>query len=239
MPVAAPGTVGRVTIRPTRDLEELRLSEGHTRIAGLDEVGRGCVAGCVSVGVAVVDAKTGPAPAGLADSKLLSPARREQLIEPLKKWTANRLVVGHSSASEIDQLGIIAALRLAAHRGVQQLRVRPRLIILDGSHDWYTPPAGWVDTMLSGGLLTARSASIAVETLVKADQSVAVVAAASVIAKTQRDALMVEMDSNHPGYGFSEHKGYLTAVHAEALKKLGICGEHRRTFRLPHGHEKG
>ena len=216
----------------SRDFEISLLSSGYRSVIGLDEVGRGCVAGNVTVGAAYVDTSTGPPPAGVSDSKLLSPSRRDALVGPLSAWTAGRLTVGHASTLEIDRFGIISALRLAGHRALASLPPAA-VIVLDGSHNWLRAPDGWLEGMITSGVLENAVEIPEVRVVVKADRDVAVVAAASVYAKTVRDAQMTELDTLFPGYGFAKHKGYLTKEHTTALRTYGPCDVHRRSFTLP------
>lgn len=221
---------------PTPSLREERrlLRGGHALVAGMDEVGRGALAGPVSVGVVVVDAATRSAPPGLRDSKLLTPAAREQLAPRLRRW-ALCWAVGHAQPEEIDAFGIIAALRLAGTRALRQLALQPPVVLLDGSHDWLTaPPAGLFD--LPGSPCPEpddEGPAPVVRTMVKADLRCAAVAAASVLAKTTRDAMMVERSVAHPEYLWAENKGYASPEHMEALRRHGPCAQHRRSWRLP------
>lgn len=225
---------------PTRVLERELLTAGHTVVAGMDEVGRGALAGPVSVGVAVVDATTGRMPAGLRDSKLLRPEAREKLLAPIRRWCVSG-AVGHALPSEIDRFGIIAALRLAGTRGLTALResgVVPDLVILDGSHDWLTPPGSLVGQPTTAPGLFAAPEPPAVRTQVKADLRCAVVAAASVLAKCERDAMMVARHSDYPAFGWESNKGYSAPEHLAALRAHGPCEEHRRSWALPTGEER-
>lgn len=211
-------------IRPTLDWERELLRSGPATVAGVDEVGRGALAGPVSVGVVVVAAGTTDAPDGLADSKLIAAPLRESLVPRIQGWCVAH-AVGHASAREIDRVGIVAALRMAALRALAALPEPPQLIILDGSHDWLSH---------SGDLFSSPDpvALPGVRTRVKADQHCASVAAASVLAKVERDRLLRELDERYPGYGFAQHKGYGSEVHRAAIRALGACEEHRRTWRL-------
>lgn len=193
---------------------ELELLASHPIVGFVDEVGRGCAAGPVSCGVVVLT-DPAPPPAGLRDSKLLSPARRRSLLPAIADWAAAS-AVGHSTAEEIDEIGLTAALRLAATRALDLTGLHPAVVLLDGSHDWLTGP----DTTFE------------VFTMVKADLRCAAVAAASILAKVERDELMVTADATFPGYGFAEHKGYLTAAHLEALQRLGPSDLHRRSWNV-------
>lgn len=201
--------------RPTLRRERALFAGGAGLVAGMDEVGRGAFAGPVSVGVVVVTTTTPPAPRGLADSKLLTPQQREALCEPLRRWALAH-AVGHASAREVDIWGLTAALRLAGLRALatarQSLAAEIDVVLLDGAHNWLRP------------------APCAVETAIKADQRMSSVAAASVLAKVTRDALMVELAASYPQYGFDRHKGYGTAEHRAAITQHGPCLEHRQTW---------
>lgn len=229
--------------RPSRALEKALLAdldEGMC-LAGMDEVGRGALAGPVTVGVAVVDARTSRRmPPGLADSKLLSAAAREALVAPVRSWCATS-AVGHAEPAEIDELGIMGALRLAGLRALAELAgqgVRPALVLLDGNHDWLAgprqadlfapePPAVPVPG-------TTRPVTVPpVRTQVKADAACAVVAAASVLAKVARDARMVRHAEAHPHFGWEGNKGYSAPGHLAALREHGPCTLHRRSWNLP------
>lgn len=196
----------------------------------MDEVGRGALAGPVSVGVCLVDETTGRLPRGLRDSKLLAPAAREALCEPVRRWSVGS-AVGHAEAEEIDSIGIIAALRLAGNRALATLAAAglvPDVVILDGVHDWLTPPED-LFADLGGGF----AAPPPVRTQVKGDLRCAVVAGASVLAKCERDAIMVGLSARHPEYGWDGNKGYSAPGHLAALRELGPTELHRRSWRLP------
>ncbi|MEJ5945352.1 ribonuclease HII [Pseudokineococcus basanitobsidens] len=208
---------------PTLRAERALLREGHVLVAGMDEVGRGALAGPVSVGVAVVDAGTPTAPVGLRDSKLLSPDAREVLAPRVRRW-ALACAVGHASAGEVDALGVVRALRLAGRRALAGLGLEPGVVVLDGSHDWLSTPRP------RGA---ARADAWAVRTQVKADLRCAAVAAASVVAKTERDALMRDLGSADPRYGWVGNKGYSAPDHLAALRRHGPGVQHRRSWRLP------
>jgi len=205
----------------------------------------------VSVGVVVVDASVRTAPAGVRDSKLLSPAARQALVPKLQRW-APGFAVGHAEPAEIDAYGIIAALRLAGRRALAQLSVAPTLVLLDGSHNWLTPPSvvaiddrqGLLDLDLgldlgpgaaSGGAAPLPELEVEPEvvTKVKADLRCAAVAAASVLAKVARDAIMVDRAVRYPHYDWAGNKGYSAPEHVAALRRFGPCDEHRRSWSLP------
>ena len=214
---------------------ELLRSLGIGWLASVDEVGRGALGGPVTVGVVLVDLDTKPAPTGVRDSKLLAPAARERLVPRLRRW-APAWAVGHAEASEIDAFGILRALRLAGERAFAQLPVRPDHILLDGSYDWVSRPAPALFD--EDGLPTdpdAWEAPPPVTLRVKADLTCSSVAAASVLAKTTRDALMVSMARRYPLYGFELHKGYASPEHLEALHRHGPCDDHRRSWAIPGG----
>lgn len=213
---------------PTLRLERSLLRDGCTYLACADEVGRGALCGPVSIGMVVITLQTRTAPQGVRDSKLLSPDARVRLVPRIQRWALSHSV-GHASPDEIDQIGIIAALRLAGHRALAGLDVEPDLVLLDGNHDYLTPPA-------QQGLFDTGASEVAVPrvvTAVKADLRCAAVAAASVLAKTARDALMVELAAEHPEYGWHENKGYAAPEHIESLRRLGPTPHHRRSWSLP------
>lgn len=211
-------------IRPDLRHERALLRAGARVVAGMDEVGRGALAGPVSVGAVAVDLTTRTCPQGVADSKLLTPTARERLLPALRRWGLAR-AVGHASPEEIDAVGILGALRLAGRRALAALGVPVDLVLLDGSHDWLTPP---------DDLFTVDEPwTVAVRTRVKADQRCASVAAASVLAKCERDALMTGLAAEHPAYGWAENKGYAAPEHVAALRRWGPSEVHRRSWRLP------
>ena len=232
----SPETRRRPTV-PTLRLERRLLREGASRLAGVDEVGRGSPAGPAYVGVVVVDASVGRPPPGVRDSKLLTPERREALVPRVHAW-ASDCAVGVASAGELDRYGLTAGLRLAGWRALAQLRCPPDLVLLDGGHDWLTPPEGDVLADPSAapagtGVLGAPWTPTAVVTRVKADLSCVSVAAASILAKVARDAYMVALAADYPEYGWADNKGYGTAAHLDALRRLGPTPHHRVTWRLP------
>ena len=231
----SPARRPRTRLRPDRRTEA-ELLASHALVGGMDEVGRGALAGPVSVGLAIVGAATPDAfPRGLADSKQLSPARREALVEPCRAWLVDS-AVAHAQPAEIDALGIVGALRLAGARALARVGERghaPGIVILDGSADWLSRP--------DEDLLTALGPAPAgpdapreippVRTQIGADARCAVVAAASVLAKVERDALMTGLAD--PGYDWASNKGYATPSHVAGLERLGACDQHRRSWRLP------
>ncbi len=226
---AARTRLGRSTV-PTLRLERQLLRAGAAALACCDEVGRGALSGPVTVGAVLVTARTRSAPQGVRDSKLLSLARRTALVPEIQRW-ADAWGVGHASPAEIDEHGIIAALRLAGRRALAALATAPDHVLLDGNHDYLTAPAQV--TLFDQPAGTDGPVEPPVTTRIKADVTCAAVAAASVLAKTTRDALMLDLAEQHPGYGWDENKGYASPDHIDALRRLGPTVQHRRSWRLP------
>lgn len=212
---------------------ERRLLRTHGTLVAIDECGRGSLSGPVYCGAVLIDTATTRHPAGIRDSKLLSAARRRALVPEVHAW-ALAAATGAASAGEIDRFGILAALRLAALRAIGALApaARPGVILLDGPLDWITPSPGFAThgfTEVSGLELPVPK----VVTRVHGDRGCAALAAASIIAKVERDDLMDSLDARHPGYGWARNKGYASAEHVEGLRRLGPSVEHRRSWRLP------
>ena len=224
-------SAGTASRKPTLRVERALQRAGHRLLAGMDEVGRGALAGPVSVGVVVIDDVCRSAPVGVKDSKLLSHQVRERLVPKIQRW-ATAYAVGHASPDEIDRYGIMVALRFAGTRALAALPVIPDLVILDGNYDWLT------DRQRVGllGLLTEGddlAPSVAVMTMVKADMTCSSVAAASVLAKVERDAMMVALAAEVPHYAWELNKGYSAPEHFAALESRGPSVHHRRTWHLP------
>lgn len=212
--------------RPSLRFERQLLRDGVGRVAGIDEVGRGAIAGPVAVGVTVVTAMTRSAPAGLRDSKLLTPQQRESLFPRVHRWAAES-AVGMASAKEIDDWGLTAALRLAALRALVQ--VGPvDAVVLDGSHDYVTSPAEALFEVVQWPEVHVP----VVYRVVKGDRRCSSVAAASVVAKVTRDRLMARMHQDFPEYGWDVNKGYTTPDHSAAVRLLGLCRQHRRSWQV-------
>ncbi|WP_411701396.1 ribonuclease HII [Conyzicola sp.] len=204
---------------PTLEIETSMHAAGARFVIGIDEVGRGAIAGPVAVGLCVVDVTVGAHPEGLRDSKLLSEKRRVALAPLTAEWAVHTSV-GLASALEVDRIGIVAALGLAAKRGLVALHeagadIGASVVLLDGSHDWLNP---------------ALSSPLRVQTRVKADRDCSSVAGASVVAKVHRDSLMIDADARQPGYGWAGNKGYGSADHFAAIAQLGATDLHRRTW---------
>lgn len=176
-------------------------------IAGIDEAGRGPLAGPVVAAVVVLGDNHGIT--GLADSKALAPARRESLAEAIVS-RARAWAVAETDVADIDRLNILQATLLAMQRAVAGLALPPSLALVDGNQAPVLP--------------------CAVETVVKGDANIPEIAAASILAKVHRDRMMCELDTRYPGYGFAVHKGYPTAAHLAALERLGVSPVHRRSF---------
>lgn len=218
-------------IRPSLRTEKALFRDGHRIIVGCDEVGRGALGGPVSVGVVAIDDSVRRVPPGLADSKLLAPARREKLVPAIRRWALD-YAVGHSTPAEIDRFGIMVALRLAGLRALTALRVAPEVILLDGCHDWLSDRDQQGDLFATGPQWPLIALPTVV-TRVKADLHCASVAGASVLAKTCRDAMMVELARTYPEFGWQENKGYASPEHLSQLERSGPCDQHRRSWRLP------
>jgi len=197
---------------PDLSLEMAFWRAGVTRVGGIDEAGRGAWAGPVAAGVVVLppDPEIARSLHGVRDSKQMTPAQRACWAVKIKSVAA-AWAVGLASHQEIDALGILTATRLAARRALEGLSHLPQALLLD----WLFLP----------------EVSLPQTALVKGDGRALSIACASVLAKTARDALLVEWDTCYPGYGFAAHKGYGTAAHQAALHKLGPCPIHRLSFK--------
>jgi ribonuclease HII len=205
-----------VSTVPTLRHERILLREGARLVIGMDEVGRGAIAGPVAVGLSIVDLETRTAPEGLKDSKLLAEPKREALQPKVARW-ARHASVGLASNERIEAIGIIAALGLAARRAIDAIRdqgvdLAGAVVLLDGSHDWLSP---------------AIDRALPVVMRVKADRTCAAVAAASVLAKVHRDRLMIDNDAVHPGYVWTSNKGYASAEHYAGIERVGASPLHR------------
>lgn len=208
----------------TPDLERERalVADGRDVVVSVDEVGRGAIAGPVTVGAGVWVPDCGDAPEGIRDSKLVAESKRPGLAEVSRSWLV-AVVVGEASAQEVDEFGITRALGLAGARAVDALSeliesfANP-VVLLDGHHDWLSP---------------ALVSRIPVVSQVKADRDCASVAAASLVAKVHRDRFMVGAHERFPVYGFDRHKGYGSAGHFEAIDSYGPCELHRLSWLRP------
>ncbi len=218
-------------------------------MVGMDEVGRGALAGPVAVGAVAIDGNHRRPPTGVRDSKLLTPAARERLIRPIGRWALHS-AVGMASSRDIDRLGITAALGLAGRRALAMLGLDGvDVVILDGSHDWLTRTDSERQAELfdQGGMVTCDVVDGTdggcevkqVMTRVKGDMAHTTVAAASVLAKVARDALMVQSAMAFPEYGWQTNKGYAAAEHRAALLRHGPTPMHRVSWRLGLAEPRG
>jgi ribonuclease HII len=191
-------------------LEEAALGQGHAVVAGVDEAGRGPLAGPVVAGAVILDAATLP-PAlrrGLDDSKKLPAAVREELFALLSEQAV--IGVGEACVEEIDTVNILQATMLAMARAVRALGRRPDLALVDGNR--------------------APILDCPARTIVGGDGKSLSIAAASIVAKVTRDRMMAELARRHPGYGWERNAGYGTAEHLDALRRLGVTPAHRRSY---------
>lgn len=199
---------------PTLRYERIFQARGFRYIAGCDEAGRGCWAGPVVAGAVILPITDHPLcavlrAAGVQDSKRLSPARREELV-PLIQQVALTWATGKAGPAEVDEYGIARATRLAIQRALQQLTRVPDALLLDA--------------------FPLPEVELPQEAIVKGDNHSLSIAAASVLAKVYRDAMMVDVDAEYPGYGFAQHKGYGTSQHQDALDTLGPTPLHRHSW---------
>ncbi len=207
---------------------ERPLVEHGEVVVGIDEVGRGALAGPLMVGAVVIVSDDGP-PEGLTDSKALSAKRRDELVGPLSSWCAE-WSLGLASAQEIDEWGLRMALAVAANRALAGLVLTPTIALLDGPLNLLSAPVRAFDGSLPSPPLDY--ADIRHVTLVKGDRLSATIAAASVLAKVHRDRLMTDLAEEFPGYGWEANKGYGAPHHLRALLEDGPCHYHRRSWRL-------
>ncbi|WP_394214573.1 ribonuclease HII [Brachybacterium vulturis] len=213
---------------PTLEVERAlaaRCGAGRRLVVGIDEVGRGALAGPVAVGACALEVHDGiivPLPDGVRDSKKLSARRREALVDPILD-SVHAGAVGWASPAEIDELGIMPALTRAALRALEAIELDGAVdaIVLDGDVDVLTP-----------SLATVERPAPLVHLQVAADRDCASVAAASILAKVARDARMIELDAQAPHYGWAANKGYGSAAHREAIDLRGVHEHHRRSWRL-------
>jgi len=178
---------------------------GHL-VAGVDEVGRGPLAGDVVAAAVILNY---PTPEGVTDSKMLTPERREELAARIRDEAAC-WALGRATVAEIDEMNILQASLLAMHRAVAALTIQRSMVLVDGNRLPVWP-------------YEARA-------IVKGDLTEPAIGAASILAKVQRDGEMLALNEHYPGYGFDRHKGYPTKAHLAALEHLGVCPAHRRSF---------
>jgi len=195
---------------PTYEEEAALLKEGYAVIAGVDEAGRGSLAGPVVAGAVVFPLYSDQDwIAGIRDSKLLTPRRRKAALKSMCDASVT-MAAGVASSREIDGTGIVEATRTAMSRAIDALPILPDFLLLDA-------------ILLPGVDIPQRS-------IIKGDAKCLSIAAASIVAKVTRDSMMQDLDGEYPGYGFAQHKGYGTRRHIEFMENLGACPIHRRTF---------
>lgn len=211
----------------------LAAKHGVRYIAAVDEVGRGALAGPITVGMTVIDIQQVNEFPELRDSKLLSPETRMSLVDPVRQWAVG-YGVGHASAAEIDELGVTGALRLAGTRAMAQCAVQPEAALLDGSYDWLTAPEPDLFDILADDREPV-GLHIPVATIVKGDMTCQAIAGASILAKVERDGIMVGLATEHPYFGWEINKGYATAAHRAAIIAQGPCDYHRKSWNLTSG----
>ena len=192
-----------------QQFEQNLRQQGYQRIAGIDEAGRGALAGPVVAAAVILPINCQLS--GVTDSKQLTPKRRAELFDEIRR-TALAVGVGSIDNKDIDQINILQATMGAMAQAIAQITPSPDYALVDGTHlPRISPPA---------------------EAIPKGDTLVQSIAAASIIAKVTRDRLMIELDKTYPGYGFQVHKGYGTLLHRQAIAQLGPCPIHRRSFKL-------
>ncbi len=196
---------------PDFEFERAALANWATVVAGVDEVGRGPLAGPVTAAAVILNPDA--IPEGLNDSKKLTAKRRQALYEVLME-TAD-VSIAHASVEEIDEINILEASHLAMRRALAGLGRVPDYALVDGNRK-------------------PRDMPCAGETIIKGDARSVSIAAASIVAKTVRDALMVDLAQQHPGYGWETNAGYGSKTHLEALRNLGVTPHHRRSFKPVH-----
>jgi ribonuclease HII len=198
-------------MEPDFEMEQAAMAAGAMRIAGVDEVGRGPLAGPVTAAAVILDPVC--IPVGLNDSKQLSKKRRMDLAEALAECA--EVSVAHASVEEIERHNILRASHIAMRRAIAGLRTAPELVLIDGS-------------MVPQGL------DVRAQPVVKGDTRCLSISAASIIAKIARDRIMVDLAQQHPGYGWETNMGYGSKSHISALQNLGVTPHHRRTFKPVH-----
>ena len=207
MAKTTPKTRPKARPLPTLALETVLIQRVGGLVCGVDEAGRGPWAGPVSAAAVILNPDD--LPAGIDDSKALTEKRRAAL-EPEIKTRAVAWGVGFASVEEIEELNILHATGLAMCRAIEALQVQPVAALVDGAYRFKLPCE--IQTVVGGDGLSLS------------------IAAASILAKTARDRLMVELDAQYPGYGFASHKGYNAPIHQHALKEMGPCPAHRRSW---------
>ena len=223
-------------IEPSREIEKEFLNylkkQSNTKdavvLACVDEVGRGSLAGPVSVGISLIDfSVTDNFPSGLRDSKMLKPEKRLELLPLCKQWVLD-VEVGHADNEYIDENGIVAALRRAAFNAYEKLEKKGHKIsgvLLDGKHNWWNS-----DSLFD---YSTKLPNVEVKMVIKGDAKCCAIAVASVVAKVERDNLMTKLHEQYSEYNWAKNKGYSSKEHIEALKKYGASVYHRKSWKLP------
>jgi len=193
---------------PDFDVETGLIKKGYKAIAGVDEVGRGCIAGPVTAAAVILNPQK--IPSGLNDSKKVSFKNREKIFQSIQDTCT--FCVAHSSVEEIDQINILQASLLSMKRAILGLNIKPDFVLIDGNKS----PKGF------------ESKS---ETIIKGDSKSLSIAAASIVAKVTRDRFMSRLDKEFPGYDWSQNAGYPTKLHKSAILNIGITPYHRRSFK--------
>lgn len=202
---------------PDLSFETALWNAGIHFVAGIDEAGRGALAGPVAAGAIIlpVDDRLSRALKGVRDSKQMTPSERDAWAARLP-GLAMTWAVGFASAQEIDAIGIVPATRLAVHRALAQLAPSPQHLLLD--------------------YLQLPECSLPQTALIKGDARSLSIAAASILAKTARDKILCQLEQEYPGYGFAAHKGYGTSAHIQSIRRLGYSETHRHSFQI---HKRG
>ena len=193
---------------PDFDAETRLITKGYKAIAGVDEVGRGCIAGPVTAAAVILNPQK--IPSGLNDSKKLNLKNREKIFQSIQDTCT--FCVAHSSVEEIDQINILQAALLSMKRAILGLRIKPDFVLIDGNKN----PEGLESNF---------------ETMIKGDSKSLSIAAASIVAKITRDRIMSRLDKEFPGYNWSQNAGYPTKMHKSAILDIGITPYHRRSFK--------
>ena len=196
---------------PDFSYEAEAIAQGHARVAGVDEVGRGPLAGPVTAAAVILTPDD--IPAGLNDSKKLTAARRQALAQEIT--TKAQVAIAHASVEEIDRINILRASHLAMERAVALLDPAPDFLLIDGN-------------LIPAGL------TIPARAVIKGDALSLSISAASIMAKIRRDSIMWDLAQQFPGYGWETNAGYPSKSHKEALRNLGVTPHHRRSFKPVH-----
>lgn len=197
--------------QPDYTFEQAAVQRGLQCVAGVDEVGRGPLAGPVTAAAVILDSQS--IPQGLNDSKKLTARRRAEIADDI--WLMAQVAVAHASVAEIDELNILRASHLAMQRAIDELPQRPDHVLIDGN-------------------MIPRGFKISAETIVKGDARSLSIAAASIVAKVARDRIMCALAADFPGYGWDSNAGYPSKAHKMALQSLGVTPHHRRSFKPVH-----